>query len=313
MEERNFDVYKATNKLNNKYYIGVTTQGVGARMKNHLYKALSGSQYKFHKALAEVGLENFTVEVIDSTTDVEEAKNLEKYWIEKLHANNSDYGYNSDCGGDIMFHTEETKAKISAIHKGKDMSSAYKSLLQYSLQGKFICEYDSCTEAEKKTGISRASILRVIKKSIKTTSKKNPYIWVFKSELPNVPLQIDPTPWKPTPRVRDLSENFIKARESQKKMGGKCGVMTEVKAVIQLDKEGNEIARFNSINDAVRNTGVSTTTIVNHCNGVYLNKYSDANYMKRVKFLWRWNNKTEEDLNLLKDRLASTLVNNFHK
>ena len=82
---------------------------------------------------------------------------------------------------------------------------------------------------------------------------------------------------------------------------------------VGVDKEGNEIARFNSINDAVRNTGVSTTTIVNHCNGVYLNKYSDANYMKRVKFLWRWNNKTEEDLNLLKDRLASTLVNNFHK
>ena len=36
MEEiRNFDIYKATNKLNNKYYIGVTTQGVGARMKKH--------------------------------------------------------------------------------------------------------------------------------------------------------------------------------------------------------------------------------------------------------------------------------------
>ena len=33
MEEiRNFDIYKATNKLNHKYYIGVTTQGVGARM-----------------------------------------------------------------------------------------------------------------------------------------------------------------------------------------------------------------------------------------------------------------------------------------
>ena len=94
-------------------------------MKKHLYKALSGSQYNFHKALAELGLEQFTVEVIDSTDDIEKAKELEKFWIEKLHSNNSEYGYNSDCGGDIMFHTDEAKAKISAVHKGKDMSKFF--------------------------------------------------------------------------------------------------------------------------------------------------------------------------------------------
>lgn len=289
MEEvRNFDIYKATNKLNNKYYIGVTTQGVGARMKKHLYKALSGSQYSFHKALAELGLEQFTVEVIDSTDNLEEAKALEKYWIEKYHSNDSEYGYNSDCGGDIMFHTEETKAKISAIHKGKDMSKFYNPVLQYSLNGKFICEYKSLTFAEEQTKISRASILRSIRKSIKTRSKANPYIWVYKSDYPNVPLEIDPSDWEPKPKVNVVTKKFLENKAALKRLGGKFGSMIEPKAVVQYTKEGQFIEEFPSIAEAVRQTEVSANTITTYCNGENDEKLKDPKFFKRIKYIWKY-------------------------
>lgn len=289
MEEvRNFDIYKATNKLNGKYYIGVTTQGVGARMKKHLYKALSGSQYNFHIALANLGLENFTVEVIDSTEDIEEAKRLEKYWIEKLHSNNSEYGYNSDCGGDLMFHTEETKARISAIHKGKDMSKFYNAVLQYSLTGKFICEYKSLTFAEEKTGISRASIIRSIKKAIKTSSKSNPYIWVYKKDYPDVPLQIDPTDWIPKPRVRVPSEKFFEERNKLQKLGSEFGSLSMPKAVLQYDREGNFINEYYSIAEAVRQTGISSNTIVTYCNGKNDEKLKDPKFLRKIKYIWKY-------------------------
>lgn len=287
-EIRNFDIYKATNKLNGKYYIGVTTQGIGARMKKHLYKALSGSQYNFHKALADFGLENFTVEVIDSTEDVEEAKNLEKYWIEKLHSNNSEYGYNSDCGGDLMFHTEESKAKISAVHKGKDMSKFYNPVLQYSLSGKFICEYKSMTQAQEKTGVCRAAIIRSINKTIKTQSKSNPYIWVYKKDYPTVPLTIDPTDWQPKARIRTVSKKFLEARDSLNKMGGQFGSLSECKPVVQYDKEGNVIATYHSITEAVKSTGISSTTITTYCNGNNDEKLKDPKFLKRIKYIWRY-------------------------
>ena len=289
MEEiKSFDVYKATNKLNGKYYIGVTTQGIGNRMKNHRYKALSGSQYSFHKAIRDFGLESFTVEVIDSTEDIEEAKQLEKHWIEKLHSNNSEYGYNSDCGGDLMFHTNETKAKISAIHKGKDMSKFYTPILQYSLDGKFICEYKSMTEAQERTGICRAAILRVIRKTVKTKSKKNPYIWVYKTEYPTVPLEIDPTPWNPKPRIVNLSDRFVSTRDSQEKQGKEFGSRVASKPVIQCDKDLNILAEYESIGKAAKESGVSAKTIVDYCNGVYDNRFDDEKFLKRIRFIWRY-------------------------
>lgn len=284
-ENKNFDIYKVTNKLNGKYYIGVTTQSVGARVKQHLYKALSGSQYNFHIALAELGLENFTIEVIDSTDNLEEAKELEKYWIKKLHSNNSEYGYNSDCGGDIMFHTPESKAKISAIHKGKDMSKFYNSVLQYSLDGKFICEYDSLTNAEKKSGVSRASIIRSIKKQIKTFSKANPYIWVYKKDFPDVPLEIDPTDWTPKPRVRAVSQKFLEERDKCKKGNG---VLNEARAVIQYDKFGNKLNGFNSIGEASRQTGVNRNSIRLYCQGYYDEKLKDSSFLKRINYIWKY-------------------------
>lgn len=289
MEEiRNFDIYKATNRLNNKYYIGVTTQGVGARMKKHLYKALSGSQYNFHKALAELGLEQFTVEVVDSTDDLEKAKELEKFWIEKLHSNNSEYGYNSDCGGDIMFHTDETKAKISAVHKGKDMSKFYNPVLQYSLNGKFICEYKSVTEAEEKSKISKASILRVIRKDIKTYSKVNPYIWVYKKDYPSTPLEIDPTDWKPKTRVRTVSENFLKRKANLKRAGKEFGSRIAPKAVIQYTKDNVFIAEFHSISEAVKQTGICANTITKYCNGSNDEKLKDPKFLKKIKYIWKY-------------------------
>lgn len=50
-------------------------------------------------------------------------------------------------------HTEETKQKISDKNKGRDASYNYKKVYQYSLEGIFIKEWDSVTEASNITNI----------------------------------------------------------------------------------------------------------------------------------------------------------------
>lgn len=44
---KTYEVYKITNKLNNKIYIGITSQGAGVRYYKHLSDALHGSPFLY--------------------------------------------------------------------------------------------------------------------------------------------------------------------------------------------------------------------------------------------------------------------------
>ena len=63
-------IYKITNKINNKVYIGLTTQTVETRWKQHIQTAFSenhpDSQTIFKKAIRKYGPDNFKIEVIDA-------------------------------------------------------------------------------------------------------------------------------------------------------------------------------------------------------------------------------------------------------
>lgn len=96
-------IYKATNKINNKCYIGKSVD-IDYRINRHRRDAFreTSSAYNcyFYKAIRHYGLDNFTFEVIEEC-DVEKLDDREKYYI-KLY--NSYYknggGYNLTRGGD---------------------------------------------------------------------------------------------------------------------------------------------------------------------------------------------------------------------
>jgi predicted GIY-YIG superfamily endonuclease len=53
-------IYKATNKVNGKSYIGLTTQDFETRKNQHIYNALNNfSTGVFAKAIIKYGQENF--------------------------------------------------------------------------------------------------------------------------------------------------------------------------------------------------------------------------------------------------------------
>lgn len=79
-------IYKITNIVNNKIYIG-QTRNVDDRWYKHNYNALSGRKGHLYDAMRKYGLENFTIEVIEECDD-DIVDDREKYWI--AHYNSTD-------------------------------------------------------------------------------------------------------------------------------------------------------------------------------------------------------------------------------
>ena len=91
-------VYVATNKVNNKKYVGMTTQGLKARKTRHLFDARRGSQCHFHNAIRKYGEEAFSWEVVYLGETVEELFEKEIELIAELDTYKN--GYNMTLGGE---------------------------------------------------------------------------------------------------------------------------------------------------------------------------------------------------------------------
>lgn len=87
-------IYKVTNKVNNKSYIGQTRYSVEFRWRQHQHK--KDNTY-FHNALHKYGIENFTVEVLEEC-DFKDLNDREIYYIAKF--NTFSNGYNLTIGGE---------------------------------------------------------------------------------------------------------------------------------------------------------------------------------------------------------------------
>lgn len=126
-------IYKVTNTINGKIYVGQTKSSIEDRWKGHVKDALNESRRaKFQKAIKKYGHENFTIELIE-TCDPERANEREVFWIS--HFNAFVDGYNSTTGGDHFGFSEESKKKLSESRRGKSLSAETKQKLSIALRG----------------------------------------------------------------------------------------------------------------------------------------------------------------------------------
>lgn len=107
-------IYKATNIVNNKVYIGQTIVSFNERVYEHTRRALKNKDsIYFHRAIKKYGKNNFIFEEIDKCESFDELNYFEKYWIKFYRSNNKKYGYNLTSGGrSNFFVSESTREKI---------------------------------------------------------------------------------------------------------------------------------------------------------------------------------------------------------
>lgn len=98
-------IYKTTNNINNKIYIGQTSKPTDS---NYL-----GSGHILLKAISKYGSKNFTREIIEECNSKEQMNEREKYWISYYSSNTRDIGYNISVGGTGGNLGEEVNKRIS--------------------------------------------------------------------------------------------------------------------------------------------------------------------------------------------------------
>lgn len=95
-------IYKITNDINDKIYIGQTINSISYRFRCHINEAnQKDHQNKFHLAILEIGPEHFKIEKIEECPN-EQLNERECYWIKFYDSVNN--GYNTTWGGSTGFH-----------------------------------------------------------------------------------------------------------------------------------------------------------------------------------------------------------------
>ena len=114
-------LYKITNSINNKCYIGWTGKTVSTRWQQHVNDALKlRDNRKFYNAIRKYGIECWNVETLCEVQTSSAAKEKEIELIEYFNSYHS--GYNATKGGDgnngIIMSEESNLARSLAL-KGK--------------------------------------------------------------------------------------------------------------------------------------------------------------------------------------------------
>ena len=130
-----YSVYKITNNVNGKIYIGYTSQGVRRRFKKHLSDAFSRMCCAhLHKAIRKYGPDSFRVETLHVFADQQSAFDMESQLIKELKTQDTSIGYNIADGGKGGV-TPEMAKKISKAIKGRKLSKEHVAKLPQNQKG----------------------------------------------------------------------------------------------------------------------------------------------------------------------------------
>lgn len=124
-------VYKITNKLNGKIY-------VGKRASEVFDEKYWGSGRAIKNSINKYGINNFTREILQWYNSDDELNTGERFWINKLKSNQKEFGYNFTDGGTggntIKYLSEEEK--VNRLNKIAETKANYSEDKKLELHNK---------------------------------------------------------------------------------------------------------------------------------------------------------------------------------
>lgn len=136
-----YSIYKATNKINGKSYIGFTSNFIQRKYRHKHYSLTKKIDSYFYNSIRKHGWNNFIWQIIYQSKDASHCKNImENFFISeyKTFVGFSDcLGYNTTMGGDGVLGYHEPKSQnhknnISKALKGKKKSDEHILLASFA-------------------------------------------------------------------------------------------------------------------------------------------------------------------------------------
>ena len=260
-------IYKITNIINNKIYIGQTRKTTNQRWSEHISAANANPDsqdynYLLHKAIRKYGSNNFLVETIEEIEKEELLSDREQYWINFYNScilEEESNGYNMTYGGEgrsyinkqkVFEMWEEGKGSLEiskttghGIVSVKNILRTYNNYNKeidfarntgtpvycYNGNGKLLNKYPSIAYAAKQVGID-ASIISKCCNGIKKSGAG--FFWSYS----------------------DKEKFEITSLKTWKKL-----------QVIQLSLDGEIIAEYDSMASAGRAMNKKQTKYIKEC------------------------------------------------
>ena len=159
---RNYCIYKHTNKINHKVYIGMTNNHKRRWANNGKeYEPKEGRNSRFWSAIQKYGWDGFTHEILITGLSLKEAENAEIKAIAKYDSTNRYKGYNIAKGGNgglicekhprgMLGHHQTMKHKLamrkvagknSPNHKSFTITKPDGTVLHFDTIKEFISKY----------------------------------------------------------------------------------------------------------------------------------------------------------------------------
>ncbi|MBO5711413.1 MAG: GIY-YIG nuclease family protein [Acholeplasmatales bacterium] len=258
-------IYKITNKITSKNYVGLTTRTIQHRWKQHLYNALNYPHltFKLYNSMRKYGVENFDIELIEEIDTFEELVQREQFWINYYDSVNN--GYNMTLGGEgnlkhsyehiynlweegLMQHEIAANLNISLSsvreilwgYSGYNKNESFrrramfnsKKVIQFDLYGKKVKEYNSLKDAADSIGRNPSGITLCCNHAPNHLTAGG-FIWLWEDEADTI------IEW-----VNKITQDPSSRRS-----------IPELQRVVQLDACGNILNIFKNAKEAAQACG----------------------------------------------------------
>jgi len=249
-------IYKITNSINNKIYIGQTITTLKKRWNKHCSEARLNKSMAIARAIIKYSSKNFTIEQIDSANTKEELNQKEINWIQHYQSCSREKGYNISLGGNNVNLCPEAEARR--------IKKLIKQVHQYDLNGSFIKTWEKVKDAENFYNDSGQVISKCARQHGYSKTAKG-FQWNYEY-------------------VKQMNDVSKCARIGKKNHQPKILMKNNLNITIKI---------FNSINDAaeyiVKNKKTRTKKIESIVDNIYRFIYQKRKVSHAYGYIWEYN------------------------
>lgn len=134
-------IYKITNDVNNKIYVGQTIRTLEDRKWQHIHNVKIGCKTHLYNAMRKYGIEHFHFEKICDVDNIDDLNILERYYIAKYNCIKDGYNMVDGGGNNVMF-LDDVKQRHDNIMRSKEVRNKIsQSMKQYRQKHPFTEEH----------------------------------------------------------------------------------------------------------------------------------------------------------------------------